>query len=82
MVILYSTGCPRCAILEKKMEGAGVAYEKCTSVEEMLAMGIQSVPVLSVDGKLLNFSAANAWLNGGAGDSAPSCGDSCSLDER
>ena len=62
-VILYSTGCPKCKILEKKLEAKAISYEKINSVDEMLALGISEVPVLSVDGQLLNFTEANKWIN-------------------
>lgn len=63
MPILYSTGCPRCKVLEKKLESNGIAYEKNNSVDEMLELGITEVPVLSVYGQLLNFSEAVNWIN-------------------
>jgi len=63
MPILYSTGCPRCKVLEKKLESKGIAYEKNNSVEEMLSLGITEVPVLNVYGQLLSFSEANEWIN-------------------
>lgn len=62
-VMLYSTGCPRCKVLKKKLDGAGVAYSECHDIDVMEEMGIESVPVLSVNGELLDFSSANAWLN-------------------
>ena len=63
MPILYSTGCPRCKVLEKKLESNGIAYEKNNSVDEMLELGISEVPVLSVYGQLFNFSEAINWIN-------------------
>lgn len=63
MPILYSTECPRCRVLEKKLEGKGIAYEKNNSVDEMLELGISEVPVLNVYGQLLNFSEAIDWVN-------------------
>ena len=63
MPILYSTECPRCKVIEKKLESKGIAYEKNNSVEEMLSLGITEVPVLNVYGQLLSFSEANEWIN-------------------
>lgn len=63
MVTLYSTNCPRCKVLEKKMERAGVAFEVNTSVDEMIALGMRQAPMLKVDDELLDFAAANAWLD-------------------
>ena len=58
-IVLYSTHCPRCAVLEKKLEAKGIKFEVETSVDDMLALGITQVPMLRVDDKLLNFSEAN-----------------------
>ena len=63
MVILYSTGCPRCTVLEKKLNLAGVEYELHSDVQEMLDKGLRATPYLEVDGEMMNFSAANTWVN-------------------
>ena len=62
-IILYSTNCPKCAVLERKLDSLNITYEKNTSIDDMVALGMKSVPMLSVDGELLNFTAANEWLN-------------------
>lgn len=61
--MLYSTGCPRCNVLKKKLNEKGIDYTENNSVDEMVSMGIMEVPVLSVDGKLLDFSEAVKWVN-------------------
>ena len=60
---LYSTHCPRCKVLMKKLEQKGLVYEDITSIEEMKALGITAVPVLEVDGVRYDFSKANQWIN-------------------
>lgn len=62
-VVLYSTGCPKCSILKKKLEEKQIPYDMVTDVEEMLALGISEVPVLSVNGELMSFSNAIKWVN-------------------
>ena len=62
MIKLYSTHCPRCNVITKKLNAKGIEYEEITSIEEMKALGITSVPVLEVDGKRMNFSEANKWV--------------------
>ena len=64
MVILYSTGCPKCNVLKQKLNNKLISYTEETSVDKMLGMGITQVPVLSVNGNLLEFAEANEWLNG------------------
>lgn len=62
-IILYSTGCPRCEVLKKKLAEKSVSYTEATSVEDMLALGIKEVPVLSVNETLMNFKEAVDWVN-------------------
>lgn len=63
MIVLYSTGCPKCGILERKLNEKNISFTKCTDVDEMLALEIMSVPVLSVDGDMMDFSKAVQWVN-------------------
>ncbi len=58
MITLYSTGCPKCRILQKKLDAACVPYTVIADVDEMLQMGIESVPVLKVGDDLLSFEKA------------------------
>lgn len=62
-IILYSTGCPRCKVLKKKLDDKHIMYTENNSVDEMMCLGIMQVPVLSVNKNLLDFSQANEWLN-------------------
>lgn len=62
-IILYSTNCPKCKILEKKLTEKNIKFTKNNNVIEMTELGIDQVPVLSIDGKLLNFVESNKWIN-------------------
>ena len=62
-IILYSTGCPRCKILEKKLDEKNVAYNKVTDTEKLKEMGIDKVPVLSVGGKMYGYADAVKFVN-------------------
>lgn len=68
MNVLYSTGCPRCSMLKKKLSDMGVDYVENNNIDEMLSLGINDVPVLSVNGRLMNFSEAIKWLVSGEGE--------------
>lgn len=61
-IILYSTNCPKCKILKEKLNDKHITYTIHDSVQEMLDLGITNVPVLSIDGNLLDFSAAVRWV--------------------
>lgn len=61
--VLYSTGCPRCNILQKKLESKNIDYTVNNNEDEMVSVGMTEAPSLFVDGKLLNFSEAIEWVN-------------------
>lgn len=62
-VVLYSTGCPKCNVLKKKMDAKQILYEEVNSVDTMLSIGIKQVPVLKVGDDLYDFPQANDWIN-------------------
>ena len=54
-MILYSTGCPRCRVLQRKLDEAGISYEVNSNIERMTALGLRSAPALEVDcGRFFN----------------------------
>lgn len=62
-IILYSTGCPKCNVLTKKLKSKDVEFSVVNDIETMRNLGISEVPVLSLDEKLLSFKEAVDWLN-------------------
>lgn len=52
MVILYSTHCPMCSLVERKLKEKGVKYKECNDVTEIMKLGYTHVPLLKVDNKL------------------------------
>jgi len=63
-IVLYSTNCPKCKVLEKKLNSFGIDYSIVTDVDVMEQKGFQSAPVLEVDDKIYEFSEAVKWLKG------------------
>ena len=63
MPTLFSTGCPKCTILKKKLSQKGIEYVEVNDIQQMLDMGLQSVPWLEVDGQMMDFEQANKWIN-------------------
>lgn len=63
MIKLYTTGCPKCKVLKKKLDEKGLSYVECADTDEMVSKGIISVPVLEVEERLLQFSEAVEWAN-------------------
>lgn len=62
-VTFYSTHCPKCKVLEMKLKQKNINYTENDNVEEMLSLGIQSAPALSVDNKIYLFTDAVKWVN-------------------
>lgn len=63
MPTLFSTRCPKCQILEKKLEQKGIEYVEVNDIQQMLDMGLSTVPCLEVDGQMMDFNQANKWIN-------------------
>ena len=63
-VTLYSTGCPKCVILEAKMKQKNIEYAIENDVDLMVEKGFQSLPMLEVDGEVMDFGTAVKWVNG------------------
>lgn len=62
-IILYTTGCPRCAVLKKKMDAKHITYSQVHDEDLMIAKGFMTVPILEVDGVCMEFSEANKWIS-------------------
>ena len=63
-IILYSTKCPRCLIIEKKLKEKGIQYEENNDTQAMIDKGLEMAPALEVDGKIMDFKEAVNWING------------------
>lgn len=62
-IILYSNNCPRCKILKKKLDDNKINYEIIDNVDTMIEKGLSTVPVLEINGRMLDFKEAVEWVN-------------------
>ena len=62
MVIMYTTHCPQCKVLEKMLNDKKIEYIQITDIDIMKSKGIQSVPYLEVEGELKNFKESMEWI--------------------
>ena len=62
-VTLYTTHCPKCKVLEKKLNNKNINYNEVTDMNIMISKGFTSTPMLEVDGTIMDFSEANKWVN-------------------
>lgn len=63
MVILYTTHCPKCKVLETKLKSKNIEYTEVTDIDEMTKKGFQATPMLEIDGEIMDFVKANTWVN-------------------
>jgi hypothetical protein len=63
MVTLFSTGCPKCRVLEQKLNNQQIEYSKDSNMDEIINQGFMSAPVLKVDNIYLDFTNAVKWVN-------------------
>ncbi len=67
MVRLYGTHCPKCNVIEKKLNAKGVEFEMIDDNSLVVQFGkdhdIFSAPILEVDDQVLDFAAANKYIS-------------------
>jgi glutaredoxin len=63
-VILYSTHCPKCHVLESKLNQKNIKYEEINDVKVMREKGFFTAPKLEVDGMVYDFKEAVDWIGG------------------
>ena len=61
-VILWSTHCPRCKVLEIKLKQKGIDFEENNDIEQMREKGFKEAPKLEVDGMVMDFKQAVDWI--------------------
>ncbi len=54
--------CGMCKLLKRELDSRSIKYEVCEDVQEMESKGISNVPMMEVDGELLNFQNAMKYL--------------------
>lgn len=62
MIKMYSTHCPKCKVLAMKLAQKNIEFEEIDDLDEMRQLGLKSAPALRIDGKILDFNAAIAWV--------------------
>lgn len=64
-IILYTVDCPKCKVLEKKLNNANISFEVCKDTKLMAEKNISKLPMLEVDGEMLTFKEAVDMINKG-----------------
>ena len=61
-ITLYTTHCPQCKVLTKKLDMANIKYDVVDDKEEFVKRGFKSAPILVVDEQVLKFADAIRWV--------------------
>ena len=64
VITLYTTGCPQCKVLEKKLYASNFSFNIIPGAEDIRALGFLSAPILKVDDKCMTFKEACDFLDG------------------
>lgn len=63
MITLYTIDCPKCKVLETKLNVKNIEYKTVKDVAVMKELGITTLPVLGVENDLLSFADAVKFIN-------------------
>ena len=64
-IILYTIDCPKCKILEKKLNMNNIQYDICKDTKLMKEKNIQRLPMLSINERLYSYKEAVDLINKG-----------------
>lgn len=63
MIILFSTNCPKCRVLEQKLDQKNIHYILNNDMTEVIEQGFMSAPILKVGEIYMEFGDAVKWVN-------------------
>lgn len=65
---MYGTHCSRCGVMEMKLKRAKIPFTYIDDQDKVVELGkannINSMPIVVVDGKVMDFTQALEWLKG------------------
>ncbi len=62
-ITLYTTHCPKCVVLEKKLNQKQIEFDICDDIEIMEQKGFMTAPMLEVNNDIMDFGKAVEWIN-------------------
>ena len=66
-IVLYTTDCPQCRVLESLLTSKGLQHQLVTDFIEInrvaAAAGLSSVPIMKLDGMIMSYPQAIRWVN-------------------
>lgn len=62
MMILFSNDCPKCKILESRLNSKNIEFIKNDNFEKLIEAGFNSAPILKIENKYLTYLEAINWI--------------------
>jgi glutaredoxin len=65
-VKMYTTHCPKCNVMERKLKEANIEFEEIDDNAKVLevatSLGFTMAPLLEVDGRVMDFKDGIEWI--------------------
>lgn len=58
MITLYSTGCPKCNILEGRLTNDKIDFTISNDIDKLIEMGFQNAPILQINDQFIEYGEA------------------------
>ena len=58
MITLYSTGCPKCNILERRLTNDKINFTISDDIDKLIEMGFQNAPILQINDQFIEYGEA------------------------
>ena len=62
-VVLYSSGCPMCKVLETKLNQKNIKFEISDNLDYLVEQGVQTLPQLGINNSLIDFKNSCNLVN-------------------
>lgn len=63
---MYTTHCPKCNVMERKLKEANIEFEEIDDNAKVLevatSLGFTMAPLLEVDGRVMDFREGIEWI--------------------
>lgn len=80
MITLFSTNCPKCKVLEAKLNQHNIDFTISNDIQEIIDIGFITAPVLKLnDSYYMDFGDAIKWINGTTEKPVPFNCETCTI---
>lgn len=62
MIVLYSTGCPKCKALAGRLTNNNIKFEVSNDIKELINKGYKSAPMVKINDQYFNYKQVMTML--------------------